>query len=96
VRRSPRILAAAGLDGVLPPLIARAIRAGELPATTDRHTAFLALTFVFFGVPLMLWRRDPDGVEQAYRRQLAIAWAGLQAAPRTSRRSRPRAAVGAR
>jgi AcrR family transcriptional regulator len=87
---------ATGLSGLLPPLIARAIREGELPATTDRKTALLSLTSVFFGVPLMLWRRDPDGVEHAYRRQLAVAWAGLQAAPRMSRRSRPRAAMGAR
>jgi AcrR family transcriptional regulator len=85
---------ATGLDGLLPPLIARAVRAGELPATTDRKTAFLSLTSVFFGVPLMLWRRNPDGVEHAYRRQLAVAWAGLQAVPRASRRPRQRAAMG--
>ena len=39
----------------------------------------LALTSVFFGVPLLLARRAPAAIAAAYRAQLAIVWAGLAA-----------------
>jgi AcrR family transcriptional regulator len=77
---------AVGLDGLLPPLIDRAVRNRELPSSLDRRAAFLALTSLFFGVPLMLQRRDPSGVERAYRQQLALLWAGLARADRSRKK----------
>jgi AcrR family transcriptional regulator len=70
---------AIGLDGLLPPRIAAARACGELPAGGDDSAAFLALTSVFFGVPLLLARRAPAAIAAAYRAQLAIVWAGLTA-----------------
>lgn len=74
---------AAGLDDILPPLLDRAVERGELPATVDRQQAFLALTAIFFGVPLVLGPRAPHLVADAYRRQLDIVWAGLSTPPRS-------------
>lgn len=71
---------AVGLDGLLPPLVDRAIAQGDLPARLDRRAAFLGLSAIFFGVPLVLQRSDPKGVADAYRQQLATYWAGLRAA----------------
>lgn len=68
-----------GLDGLLPPLIERAIARGELPATLDRQAAFVGLAALFLGVPTILLRIDPALVEPVYRQQLAIYWAGLGA-----------------
>jgi AcrR family transcriptional regulator len=68
-----------GLDGLLPALIDRAIERGELPRTVDRQAAFLAITNVFFGVPLILGPRAPEQVAAAYRQQLDLVWKGLSA-----------------
>lgn len=80
---------AIGLDGLLPQLIARAIDRGELPASTDRTAALLALTSVFFGVPLILQRQAPALIEPVYRQQLALVWAGLAHAPPAARPRSP-------
>ena len=82
-------LPAVGLEGLLPPLLARAVAEGELPATVDQLAAFLGLTALFFGVPLVLARRDPALVEPLYRQQLAIYWAGLGATPASPSTARP-------
>ncbi len=66
-----------GLPSLLPPLIDRAIREGELPARTDRQAAFLALVNVFFGVPLVLGPSAPTRIGRAYRQQLDLVWKGL-------------------
>lgn len=66
-----------GLPSLLPPLIERAIQAGELPARTDRQAAFLALVNVFFGVPLVLGPSAPTRIGRAYRKQLDVVWKGL-------------------
>ncbi len=68
-----------GLDGLLPPRLARARKLGELPRAVDLDQALLALVSVFFGVPMLLARRSPGDVAAVYRRQLAIVWAGLGA-----------------
>lgn len=70
---------AAGLDSLLPPLVAQAIAAGELPPATDPTAAFLGLAAMFFGVPMCLCRTVPDHVEAAYRQQLSLYWNGLKA-----------------
>jgi len=68
-----------GLDEILPPLIDRAICAGELPAHTDRQRLLVALATVFLGLPVVLRGADAARVEAAYREHLALLWAGLRA-----------------
>ncbi|MEZ4360030.1 MAG: TetR family transcriptional regulator [Kofleriaceae bacterium] len=82
-----------GLDGLLPKLLERAARDGELPAGVDRQAAFLGLAAIFFGVPTVLLRLAPEMIAPAYRQQLAIYWEGLRASrgkpPRPARLTRP-------
>lgn len=66
-----------GLDGLIPALLDLAVERGELPPTVDRQAAFLAITNVFFGVPLILGPRAPHTVAAAYRQQLDIVWKGV-------------------
>lgn len=68
-----------GLDELLPPLIERAIAAGELPRESDRTAVLIALATIFLGAPVVLRRSPPAGLEQAYRAQLRTLWAGLRA-----------------
>lgn len=74
-------LPSVGLDGLLPPLLARAVAEGALPAHVDRQAAFLGLAALFVGIPTLVLRIDPALVEPAYRAQLALYWAGLAATP---------------
>ena len=83
---------AVGLDGLLPPLIERAVVEGDLPAATDPQLALLGFAAIFFGVPIVLLRSDPSALEGAYRAALDVHWAGLQ---RTSARSAPRRSAAA-
>lgn len=66
-----------GLDTLLPPLIERAIRAGELPKKTNRETVLVALATLFLGLPVVL-RRAPRALGEAYHAQLLLLWAGLR------------------
>jgi AcrR family transcriptional regulator len=68
-----------GLDELLPPLIDRAIRSGELPPGTDRERLLVALATVFLGLPVVLRGVVAIRLEQAYRDHLALLWAGLRA-----------------
>lgn len=68
-----------GLDELLPPLIERAIAAGELPSGTDRTAVLIALATIFLGAPVVLRRSPAAALEQAYRAQLRTLWAGLRA-----------------
>jgi AcrR family transcriptional regulator len=77
---------AAGLDAVLPPLLERAVAAGELPAGTDLTAARHALASIFFGAPVVFRWRGASAVAAAYRSQLRLLWSGLRAAPRSSPR----------
>lgn len=73
-----------GLDELLPPLLERAVNAGELPATTDRGAALIALAGIFLGLPVVL-RRSPSGaLAVAYQAQLRLLWAGLRASSEAS------------
>lgn len=74
-------LEARGLDSLFPELLAQAVRRGDLPKRTDVRAAFLGLAAIFFGVPIALRRIDPRLIGPAYQQQLAIYWAGLEAAP---------------
>jgi AcrR family transcriptional regulator len=71
-----------GLGELLPPLIRRAIRAGELPRRTDRRAAVLALASTFLGLPVVLRAAPAGAIGPAYRAQLRLVWAGLRATPR--------------
>ncbi len=77
-------LPAEGLETLLPPFLEQAVAAGELPRGLDRGAALLALTSVFFGVPLVLLHVDARAIEPRYRQQLGLVWAGLGGRPRRS------------
>ncbi|MHB1222489.1 MAG: TetR/AcrR family transcriptional regulator [Gemmatimonadaceae bacterium] len=70
-----------GLDELLPPLLERAVAAGELPSPLDRDTAVVALVTIFLGAPVALRRSAPAALEHHYREQLRLLWAGLSAHP---------------
>jgi len=67
-----------GLTGILPRLIARAVRRGELPAGTDVDQLMLATVGVFFTVPLLFARTAPDQLAPLYRQQLRLVWAAAR------------------
>ena len=67
------------LESILTPFIARAIEADELPSRIFRRMVASGLMALFFGMPIVLRRAGPKGLEAAYRRQLKIFWAGLNA-----------------
>jgi AcrR family transcriptional regulator len=66
-----------GLNSLLPPLIDRAVRAGELPKKTDRVALLVALAAVFLGLPVVL-RSSPRALAEAYHTQLRLLWDGLR------------------
>ncbi len=72
---------AGGLEIVLPQLLNRAVASGELPPHADVSQLTLALASVFFGVPLLLARRQPEAIGPCYDAQLALLWAGARARP---------------
>lgn len=67
-----------GLDTLLPPLIDRAIKAGELPKRTDRQAVLVALATIFLGLPVVFRRSPPGALGEAYNTQLQTLWAGLR------------------
>lgn len=66
----------AGLGAILPVFLSRAVARGELAARVDVPALTLALASIFFGVPLLLGRKQPDAIGPMYRAQLALVWAG--------------------
>lgn len=72
-------LSDAGLTGILPDLLGKAVARGELPAHTDIEGLTAAVWSVFFGVPLFLGGRNPKSVATLQRNQLRLLWAGAQA-----------------
>lgn len=71
-------LSDAGLQGVVPDLLQRAVDNGELPASTDVGRLWLGVASVFFGVPLLMGRAHPQIVPAAYVAQLKLLWAGCR------------------
>lgn len=72
-------LEAQGLDTLLPPLIEKAVKAGELPRRTDRNAVLIALATIFLGLPVVLRRSPPSALQQSYHTQLQLLWAALRA-----------------
>lgn len=68
-----------GLESVLPPHIAAAVKNGELPVSTDGSVVLEALASIFLGVPVALAAYGPGNYKEAYRRQLHLLWAGIRA-----------------
>ncbi|HHH47579.1 MAG TPA: TetR/AcrR family transcriptional regulator [Gammaproteobacteria bacterium] len=67
-----------GLDAILPRFLQIAIDRGELPSSSDIRSLTLALSSLFFGVPLCVGRHDPAAIAPLYRQQLALVWAGAR------------------
>jgi len=67
-----------GLETILPRFLQVAIDNGELPPSSDIASLTLALSCVFFGVPLCVGRHDPAAIAPLYRQQLALVWAGAR------------------
>ncbi len=67
-----------GLGGLLPPLIAKAVAAGELPPSTDVGMVTLAVVSVFFGISLTVGRSAPEALGPVWQQQLRLVWAGAR------------------
>jgi AcrR family transcriptional regulator len=72
-------LADMGLESVLPPHIAAAVKKGELPAGADTSCVLEALATIFLGVPVALAAYGPGNYKKAYDLQLKLLWAGIRA-----------------
>lgn len=53
-------LEAKGLESILPPLIEKAVKNGELKENTDVELLFLMLSSLFFGTSLLILKKDPN------------------------------------
>jgi AcrR family transcriptional regulator len=84
---------ARGLDSLLPELLRRAVKQGELPKSTKIDDAFLGLSALFFGIPMILRRIDPRSVGPAYRAQFDLYWTGLVATTLPSMRAGSRSSA---
>jgi AcrR family transcriptional regulator len=72
-------LADGGLSDILPRLLREAVDNGELPKGADADALTVAVSSIFFGVPLVLGQRAPEAIAHFYRQQLALLWAGVHA-----------------
>ncbi len=62
----------AGLETILPPLLQKAKKSGELSKKTDTKLLFLTLSSLFFGTSLLLLKSDPKALSLAYESQLDL------------------------
>lgn len=69
---------ASGLDGILAPNLEAAIRNGELPTSTPVMSVVIALSSLFFGIPLLLHAIPTDRLEDIFQQQLDLIWAGAR------------------
>ena len=70
---------AEGLDSVLAGHIGIAIDRGQLPQGTDREATVLALSSLFYGVPMLMRLYDPERIAEVYQKELQLLWRGLSA-----------------
>lgn len=72
-----------GLGGIIPDLLTKAAKRGELPQSTNIEQLSLAVGSAFFGVPLLVGAQHPGAVADLQRAQLHLLWAGARAQERT-------------
>jgi hypothetical protein len=66
-----------GLESILPPLIAKAIDAKELPSQTNQKQLFLTLSSLFFGTALLLLKDSAKAYPFALEEQINQLFKGL-------------------
>jgi len=67
-----------GLPSVLSLFLKQAIRNGELAKRTNINDLVLALSAIFFGVPVAVGAEKRSNLRAHYRKQLQIIWAGTK------------------
>lgn len=70
-----------GMDPVFRPDLEAAVECGDLPKTTNLDEVLVALTAIFFGVPMALGTEGAAQVRATYLRQVKLLWAGLRSSP---------------
>jgi len=76
-------LSARGLDSILPVLVERAVKDGDLPENIDMTMVFAMLTSIFFGTAVLIGKMRSLSLKELYLVQLKTLWAGLNARPKT-------------
>lgn len=66
------------MDPIFRPGLESAKASGELPPDADLDAAMVALTSIFFGVPLALGMERANEVRSTYLNQVRLLWAGLR------------------
>ena len=66
-----------GLESILPPLITKAIQAGELDKSTDTELVFLTLSSLFFGTALLILKKSTEAYPKYLEAQLNQLFKGL-------------------
>lgn len=61
-----------GLESILPPLIYKAVTAGELDKNCDQEILFLTLSALFMGTSLLVLQHDPKLLPGAFAAQLDL------------------------
>ena len=74
VENSPEM----GLPSIFFPLIAEAIKLGELPAKTNPKTVFMLLSSIFMGTPALIGAFDGNKLSDAYKIQLKLLWSAFK------------------
>lgn len=66
-----------GLESILPPLITKAVQAGELKKSTDVDLLFLTLSALFFGTALLIFKKSTESYSTYLQAQLNQLLKGL-------------------
>ncbi len=75
---------AKGLDGIILPNLQAAVQRGELPENTPLMSLMIALTSLFFGVPILRDNFPPEALEGIISEQLQLIWAGARSISKES------------
>jgi AcrR family transcriptional regulator len=67
-----------GLQSVLPLFLKQAIKKGELPKRANINDLVLALSAVFFGVPVAVGAGKGSNLRAHYKKQLQLIWAAAR------------------
>ncbi|MBD3262087.1 MAG: TetR family transcriptional regulator [Candidatus Altiarchaeales archaeon] len=66
------------LDDFLMQKLGNAIKKGQLPANTNMKTALYGITSIFYGIPLILEKKNPAQIKNMYNQHLKLLWRGLR------------------